>query len=263
MPIQACVVPTAHNPGVAWWRARCPVRPLEREWIDRSMAWFVDQFGDQRLHDDVMLPNDDYFPGVYRGTPDDVEQVLDRLCEHMRVDRDRVELEQCASDANPELSGHVPIRAQSHGAAGDYRLRGGRPVIGISDDQAAQPMALVATLAHELGHVLLLGDGRITADREDHEPLTDLLTVFYGLGIFAANAAFEYTRDIRGQYGYARTSRLGYLTEPMYGYGLARYAWLRAETAPAWARYLDTNPRAYFKRGLRYLRQADQRSGTV
>jgi hypothetical protein len=220
------------------------------------MAWFVGQFGDERLRGDVMLPNDDYFPGVYRGTPDDVARVLDRLCTHMGVDRERVELEQVRSDADPDLAANIPLLTQFHGAAGDYRLRDGRPVIEINDDQAARPMALVATLAHELGHVLLLGDGRISAEREDHEPLTDLLTVFFGLGIFAANAAFEYTREIRGRYGYARSSRLGYLTEPMYGYGLARYAFARTETDPTWARYLDTNPRAYLKRGLRYLRQA-------
>jgi hypothetical protein len=121
----------------------------------------------------------------------------------------------------------------------------------------------VATLAHELGHVLLLGDGRITAEREDHEPLTDLLTVFFGVGIFAANAALEYTRELRGKYGYSLTSRLGYLTEPMYGYGLACYRWLRAETDPAWARCLDTNPRGYLNRGLRYLKQAHQGRGTA
>jgi hypothetical protein len=65
-------------------------------------------------------------------------------------------------------------------------------VIGIRDDQAARPVALVSTLAHELGHVLLLADGRISAQQQDHEPLTDLLTIFFGLGIFSANAAFEY-----------------------------------------------------------------------
>jgi hypothetical protein len=95
----------------------------------------------------------------------------------------------------------------------------------------------------------LLGDGRVSASREDQEPLTDLLTVFFGLGIFTANAAFEYMQDTRRY----RTSRLGYLTEPMYGYALARYAWLRGETNPPWARYLDTNPRTFLKRGLRYI----------
>lgn len=122
-------------------------------------------------------------------------------------------------------------------------------MIGIRDDRAAAPMALVATISHELGHVLLIGDGRVSAHREDHEPLTDLLTVFFGLGIFGANAAFEYSRDA----GYARTARLGYLTEPMFGYALARYAWLRGERNPGWAGHLDTNPRTFLKRGLRFL----------
>ena len=33
---------------------------------------------------------------------------------------------------------------------------------------------------------------------------------------------------------------------------LARYAWLRGETDPSWARHVDPNPRAFLKRGLRF-----------
>jgi hypothetical protein len=91
-----------------------------------------------------------------------------------------VELEHDAADDNPELSAHVPIHVEWTGAAGHHRIRDGRSVIGIRDDQAARPTALVATVAHELGHVLLLGEGRISAQQQDHEPLTDLLTVFFG-----------------------------------------------------------------------------------
>lgn len=221
------------------------------------MDWFVEQFGARRLHGDVVLPTDDYFPGVYRGTRADVQAVLARLCAHMGVDPGRVDLEHDEVDDNPELSAFVPINKEWTGAAGHHRVRDGRSVIGIRDDQATRPMALVATIAHELGHVLLLGDGRISAQRQDHEPLTDLLTIHFGLGIFSANAAFERTHEVRGAYGYTSTSRLGYLTEPMYGYGLARYAWLRGETDPEWARYIDSNPRTYLKRGLRWLAQAD------
>jgi hypothetical protein len=240
--------------AVAWWqRVECPVRPVEQGWIDRSMDWFVAQFGTQRLHGDVVLPTDDYFPGAYRGTREDVRSVLYRLCTHMGIDPDRVQLEHDPGEDDPQLSANVPIHTRSKGAAGHHRIRDGRSVIGIRDDQAARPMALVATIAHELGHVLLLGDGRISAQQEDQEPLTDLLTVFFGLGIFSANAAFEYSRQANGAYSYTRTSRLGYLTEPMYGYGLARYAWLRDEADPTWATYLDTNPRTFLRRGLRYL----------
>ena len=58
--------------------------------------------------------------------------------------------------------------------------------------QAADPMALVATIGHELGHERLAGEGRV-AGRADEEQLTDLLTVYFGLGVFNANAAFQYT----------------------------------------------------------------------
>ena len=231
------------------------MRPAEQDWIERSMDWFVAEFGRERLHRGVVLPTDDYFPGAYRGSRDDVRTVLLRLCRHMDIDPARVELEHDRIDEDPGLSAHVPINARSKVAAGHHRVRDGRSVIGIRDDQARQPMALVATIAHELGHVLLLGDGRISAGREDHEPLTDLLTVYFGLGVFTANAAFEYAREDRGDYRYTTRTRLGYLTEPMYGYGLARYAWLRGETDPAWSRHLDTNPRAFLKGGLRYLNQ--------
>jgi hypothetical protein len=235
---------------MAWWgTAECPVRPAEQRWIEQSMDWFVREFGRGTLSGPVILPTDDYFPGAYTGTPDDVRAVLAQLCRQMGVDPAAVELEMYEADDNPELTALVPIVGQSVDAAGHYRRRNGRSVIAIRDDQPARPMALVATIAHELGHARLLGEGRIDAGREDGEPLTDLVTIFFGLGIFGANAALDHWRDDR----YTRTSRLGYLTEPMFGYGLARYAWLRGETDPPWARNLDTNPRAFLKRGLRYL----------
>lgn len=233
-----------------WWgRAGCPVRPVEQDWIETSLDWMLAEFGPDRLHGRVLLPTDDFFPGTYRRSRVDVRTVLGLLCAHMGIDPARIELEHYGDDLDDRLAAHVPLNFGSQGAAGHHRLRDGRSVIGIEDEQANAPMALVATIAHELGHVLLLGDGRISPGRKDHEPLTDLVGVFFGLGVFAANAAFEFAR---GENSY-RTSRLGYLTEPMFGYALARYAWLRGETDPPWARHLDTNPRAFLKRGLRHL----------
>ena len=44
------------------------------------------------------------------------------------------------------------------------------------------------------------------------------------------------------------------MTEQMFGYGLACYAALRGKPDPAWAKFLDTNPRVYMKNSIRYLR---------
>ena len=86
---------------------------------------------------------------------------------------------------------------------------------------------------------------------KDHEQLTDLATVFFGLGAFTANAAFDFSKSQQGW----RTSRLGYLGEELFGYSLAYYAYLRGEKDPSWARALDANPRDYMRKGLRYLSQ--------
>src|SRR5690242_890178 len=113
------------------------------------MDWFGSEFGADRLHGEVVLPTDEYFPGAYRGSREDVRAVLNRLCAHMDIDPDRVELElDPPVDDGAELSAHVPLNTRSTGAAGHHRVRGERSVIGIGSDLARRPVALVATIAH-------------------------------------------------------------------------------------------------------------------
>lgn len=234
--------------------AKCPLQRREQRWIEESLDWFVEQFGDAVLRGPVRLPTAEFFPAGYAGSVDDVQTVLARLCVHMGIDANRVVLEFVGEDEHP-LSEHLPQIVRSYdGSAGHWQRRDGRTVVALEASGAREPVGMVATLAHELAHERLLGEERVSHSRRDHEPLTDLLTVFFGLGIFSANAAFEFRSSNRGW----QARRLGYLTEPMYGYALARYAWLRAEPRPEWARYLDTNPRTYLKRGLRYLRKQCQ-----
>jgi hypothetical protein len=134
-------------------------------------------------------------------------------------------------------------------AAGHYSVRNGMGVIAVGIEDARDPRRIVAIAAHELCHHKLLYRGIATVQEADHEPLTDLATVFFGLGVFTANAAFTFSQDARG----SRRRQLGYINQPMFGHALGCVAWLREERDPAWARYLDTNPRGYFKRAMRYL----------
>lgn len=242
--------------------ARCPVVEEERSWIDEQMAWFVDQFGASWLRSPVVLPTDDFFPGAYTGSKQDVRRVVARLCAYMQVDPERVVIDFHAElDLGEAIAGIPGASARWAGAAGHYRTVNGKALISLKDSLGRSPMALIATVAHELAHERLLGEGRVAPDRVDQEPLTDLLTVYLGLGIFSANAAFEFSSDAGGW----STRRLGYLTEPMFGYALARYAWLRGEPKPDWAKYLKTNPRSFLKKGLRFLKRSgdEGRSSSV
>jgi hypothetical protein len=147
----------------------------------------------------------------------------------MQVDERRIDLEVFPDEAN-ELSAVVPFwRADMGGAAGLYisATDESRLVIAVRSSKLNNPLAVVATMAHELAHVILLGGNLVDRESQDMEPLTDLTIVFLGLGIFTANAAaqFEQHQDGRSQ-GWSM-QRLGYLSEQMYGYALVKFAFER------------------------------------
>jgi hypothetical protein len=231
-------------------RAKCPVSEKARRWIEESLQWLRGQFGDDALRGEVLRPEEVFPPGSYTGREDDVGVVLRRLCERMGVPIQSVAIE---FDDDPDLTPdpRAPVAHRFSGAAGEYRRRGGTAVLSIRRRQLRHPVGLAATLAHELAHARLLGEQRIDQARSDSEQLTDLTTIFFGLGIFTANAAFDLSQTQSGW----QSSHLGYLGETLSGYALACYAYLRGERGPAWIAALDTNPRAYMRQGLRYLWQ--------
>ncbi len=180
--------------------------------------------------------------------------MLRRLCKYMSIDPERLKLE-FYSESDDNFLKNYPLEYQSQwsGAAGHYRISKGKQIIAIETAQLLDTTALVATLAHELGHAILLGENRISPDEPDHEPLTDLLTVYYGLGIFTANSAFKFSQwDAGGRHGW-QAKTLGYLSEEMFGYALALFARVRGESHPEWSHHLEGSVSSYFKTSHKHL----------
>lgn len=240
----------------------CPVSTPQQAWIESSMKWFAGEFGTEPLLGGIVLPGPNLVSG-YSGTKRQIGRLIAGVCSVMSVKPSDLIVE--FFDLR-ELKDEQARRGRL--AVGHYYVEDGRPVIGLDISEASDPHYLTAIIAHELGHVRLLGEGRITAARKDHERLTDLLTVYFGFGIFSTNAALRFRESARGfsvqPLGYldertlnaARNegySRLGYLTEAEFGYAMSCYAWLRGETDPDWAGHLDPGPRAHLRQGLRYL----------
>lgn len=239
---------------MALFSPKCPVGPDLRAWTEESMAWLTSEFGREVLNRAPVLPTTEFFPGPYAGSGADIRKLVTQLCGYLDVPPDRLTIDIQPDDGEDDMVAELRLNRRSRFAAGHYRRENGRPVIAVDERLATRPVSLVATIAHELGHVRLLDEQRINADRHDQEQLTDLLTVHFGLGIFNANAAFEFTQhDASSRHLHWSYARLGYLTEQMFGYALACYAYMRGEAKPAWARYLDTNPRTYMKQSLRYM----------
>jgi hypothetical protein len=215
---------------------------------EESMSMFRRELGAGPLARPVVLPTPEFFPDERTGTDADIDPIFRRVCSYAEVEASAITVEVYGGSEEAEFARATGLNYESKSAAGDYRREGGRPIVGVDRTAVARPERLVATIAHELAHHRLR-ERDLDTDRDDREPLTDLLTVYLGLGVFAANAVFEYRVDLQ----HRSTRRLGYLTEPMFGYGLACFAWLREEPDPNWARAVDANPRSALRRGMRYL----------
>ncbi|MCE9562732.1 MAG: hypothetical protein K8U57_11855 [Planctomycetes bacterium] len=203
----------------------------------------------------VVLPTPEFFPDPYDGSREAAAAIFDRVCRYMEVDRNRVALAWFVNerDTRPDIF----REGRSDGAAGLYSADGlSRVAIEIDEAQLANPEAMVGTMAHELGHVHLLGDRRLSPDSPDHEPLTDLLTVLYGMGVFTANSVIRESHWTDGPASGWSVGRQGYLDGPDYGYAMALLTRARSESKPAWASHLRLDVRSAMKQGLRFLESA-------
>jgi hypothetical protein len=133
-----------------------------------------------------------------------------------------------------------------------------KPHISINESQLKDPMGLVATLAHEIGHIILLRPGLVDRADPHMEPLNDLLTVFLGFGVFTANAAFRFEQHSDSTSQGWSAQRAGYLSEEQFGYSLARFAFERFEEKPKWVSELATNVRGYFKQSAAWLKHNNE-----
>ena len=219
---------------------KLPISEEDRQWVDAGFARLEKLLERRRmLEARVITPTAEDFPDPYDKSTATVKRLFFRVCEYMHVDKDEIEFE-IFPDETEELRALLPSWRGTGGkhAAGlyihamesrdsDERQEPG--IVAIRSSQLKDPLALVATMAHELGHVILLGGGLMSRKTQDHEPMTDLLTVFLGLGIFTANSAgrFKQFQDER-RIGWSM-QRLGYLPEEVFGYALARFAVERRE----------------------------------
>lgn len=239
---------------MGWFTPKCPVDDETREWIENAFDWLIEELGIDTLRSvEVILPTDDHFPDVYDGSRPTIRKMLERVCVYMDVDPLLIDLRFFENEDNARLHQLVADGAARNHAIGTYQVGDGKHRISLDTSQAPDPQTLVATIAHELGHVILIGENRLDPDYPDHEPMTDLVTVFYGLGIFNANASFVFEQWTNSQFRGWRASGSGYLSEEMYGYALALFAYVRHEADPEWSGYLNTNVKSYFKAAKKYL----------
>jgi tetratricopeptide (TPR) repeat protein len=227
---------------------RCPVAPELQAWLEGRVAWIAQEFGIERLHDDLVLPNDDFFPDKYRGTEDDARRLFEQVCEYMEIDPSRVDLRFYKAGDRRTLA-HLDDCPDE---AGFFQDRNGRVLVQVEESQFSDPHELVAVFARELAHVHLHGDNRLQKDAADGELVTDLLAVFLGFGVFMANAASGSSAIL------GLIEGLGYLSDCECAYALSILAWLHCKGQPPWASLVRPNVREPMQEAVRWLAEIDE-----
>jgi len=237
-------------------RDGCPVSELNRLRTEEAFLTLLDFFGKENTqHRRVLIPHFSDFPIAYNGTEQAAYETLKIVAAQMEVPIDKIILGYY-DDRVREVSTGSPfgrrIFLQSEKddkyPGGLYwgRTEDGKYEIWLNRVNLSEPEGLVATLAHEIAHIKLLGENRIAVN---NEPLTDLTTIFFGLGIFNANVAFQ-TFKTFDSHGWRSK---GYLSQTQWGYSLALFAYVREEESPKWIDYLTPNVKSDFLQGQKFI----------
>ncbi|MEN6450351.1 MAG: HEAT repeat domain-containing protein [Thermoguttaceae bacterium] len=218
------------------WKPECPVSYREKAWVETRMRWLGAQFGARRLtRCQIVLPTEEFFPGRFDGTPEAAGRVFERVCQYMEIPPAEVRLQFAPEEA-------------MRGVAGLYQPG----LVLVKETQLAEPIALVATMAHELAHHLLIGR-RLLEREPDCEFVTDLTPVIFGLGVFTANATVLEEHSRMGNVSWRSIGKQGYLPSRVTAYAMALHGWLCGDEKPAWLSHLRTDAADALTQGLRYL----------
>jgi hypothetical protein len=122
--------------------------------------------------------------------------------------------------------------------------------VGIESGLLKNPTNLIATIAHELSHLILLGEGRL---KENNEELTDLNCIALGFGIFTCNSIFTFDQWQGTSNQGWQTQKNGYIPEEVATYALALLTQYQGKADDSWTSFLNPTPRKMFTKNMRYL----------
>lgn len=226
-----------------------PVDSAGKVWVEGRLAWLMHEFGPEPfLARPPRMPNTADFPELRGGST--LQQLYERICAGVGVDPARVPLR-----IEAEKRGLGLVNDAGHemgGEAAHYTWDDDGEHILMQSSELADPISLIGTLAHELCHARLLGEGRVHGEELDHELLTDLCATYHGFGLFLANSPRAWLSDC-GTWPGSKLVRPAYMTVNLYAWALTHQAALVGDRDPAWLAGLRSEPRRLVRDGVRWL----------
>jgi hypothetical protein len=237
-------------------KSKSPITEEDESWVESSYAWFAQNLGIDLRKQEIYLPTAHFLGFHYKGTEDDLLDVVDLVAGKMGIDSSTIEVyffEEFQPIKFTDEGMHSKYEDGTKLVEGEYsKVIDGLYQIGIERNLLEHPLKLIATVAHELAHIKLLGEERL---EENDEPLTDLSACMFGFVIFIANNAISKMETWSGNThtGWQINGAAGYVHYKVYAFLIAYWLQKREEKNPEGLGYLDKEIYNEVKKATKYL----------
>jgi hypothetical protein len=174
--------------------------PLDKELrkcFEYNLLWLMEAFPDTKIEDrKILTPTASDFPIIWNRSRENAIEALIIICSNMNLNPNEIELDFYNNGIKEFNMGTSVIFTVSDPenpeAAGLYNheMIDGKYSISLDEALLEKPESLIATIAHELSHVKLLGEKKL---EQNDEMLTDFTTVFLVLVFLMQTARFSFT----------------------------------------------------------------------
>lgn len=222
-----------------------------REWIESTLSWLVEAFGfDEIKQSPFILPLTSTFPYTDLSDTSQFNSLFDQVCKYWDLNPQEIDLivfDDLKSfefqsfrfvGELDETAGFFTVNEK--GSIKKYRVEIARSIL-------KDPQLCVAVLSHELAHVKLIGGGFIEEQTNELEFITDITSIYFGFGVFAANSTISQT-----DWGLGRVC---YLNEYEISYCNAMLCYLSEYEFEKLLPFLNTNTKELLVNELEFLKQ--------
>lgn len=238
-------------------KKKLPITETDQAWVNQELNWLRTEFGEEHFQSiRTITPTKNFYNRTFMGDEEDAEFILSQTMKLMSIEDVEIELE-FFSDSPVEMTDGSLLTSPAdengrwNSASGTYLLDDNKVIIGIERSQLKDTVSLIATIAHELAHQILIGEDRVD---ENDEFLTDLTAIFYGFGIFLGNSRFNFSAFSNGFETGWQSRNQGYLPEQIIAYATAWLSYERQEKI-VYSNYLNKSMVKFFNQSLNYLKQ--------
>ncbi len=234
------------------------VTPEDEEWIIEAYDWFEQTFDVDLATQEVYLPTKQFLGFPFQGEEEDALRIVDIVAEKLRLqETSQIDLYFYDEFQQMEFTDEGVMSKYEEGS----KLTNGLYTQSINDENLffigiersllKNPVNLIRTIAHELCHIKLLGEGRL---EENDEPLTDLTASLFGFVVFLANGSISSMKTWSGNThsGWQINGTSGYLHYKIYSFLIA-YWITKRKSEPDFLEFLHKDLQVEVKRATKYL----------